>query len=300
MTVKMKQVTVYLLGLFCAGCSFSDSGVMGDIQKDLGDRNKMIEAFSAIEGVYEGQVFLPNQNRNQPARLILTYREVAVGTDNDGQIRYRPRLFARFNRPNVLVLDNKLEGVFDPLTGDITLSSLPNEPEAFYIRTRIQSDQIKGTLRLGAQVYGELDVVRVSRTLPDDSNEDENQRQKIRAQLATLAGDYDASVTDIDILVPNINIKPFHVETFSIRISDTQGKLPKLILYYRQSNAFLVVQVPVDYRPHLFPEEVSFNAPRGGAGQETFDFFGTWDNGVISGKIVYPTFIGTLRAVKKR
>jgi len=298
--MNIKLVTLGFMSFLLASCSFPEPGAMGDVQKDLGDRNKIVEAFSAIEGVYEGQVFLPNQNRSQPARLILTYREVPVGTDNDGQIRYRPRLFARFNRPNVLTLDNKMEGVFEPLTGDITLSSLPNEQEAFYIRTRVQSEQIKGTLRLGAQVYGVLDVVRVSRSLPDDSTEDENQRQRIRARLSNLVGDYDALVTDIDMLVPNINIQPFKVETFSIRISDTQGKIPQLILYYRQSQAFLVVQAPIVYRPELIPEEITFKAVKGGPGQETFDFYGSWDNGVISGQIVYPTFSGKLRAVIKR
>jgi hypothetical protein len=296
--LKLMIATTMLL--IFASCSFPDQGVMSDIQKDLTDRNKIVEAFAAIEGVYEGEIFSPSQNRSEPARLILTYREVPVGTDNDGQIRYRPRLFARFNRPNVLKLDNKLEGVFEPVTGDLTLSSLPTEQEAFYIRTRLESNRIKGTLRLGAQIYGILDVVRVSRELPDDTTEDENQRQRIRNKLLNLAGDYEAQVTDIEVLVPNISIDPFRPETFSIRISETQGKLPQLVLHYRKSDAFLVVQAQVEYRPDLQPEEISFKVPRGtGPGQETFDFFGIWDKGVIEGRIVYPTFVGKLRAVKK-
>lgn len=296
----MMQVIVGLMVFVSLwSCSFPEQGTMSDVQKDLSDRNKIVDAFGAIEGVYEGHVFFPNQNRRQEARLILTYREVPVGTDSDGQIRYRPRLFARFNRPEVLVMDNKLEGVFEPVTGDITLSSLASEPESFYIRTRVQSHQIQGTLRLGAQIYGILDVTRVTRDLPDDTDEDENQRQRIRTKLVSLAGDYQARVTDIELLVPNINIKPFVVDTFSIRVSETQGRMPQLILYYRKSPAFLVVQSVVDYRPALQPEEISFKTPRGGAGQETFDFFGTIDNGVIEGQIVYPTFVGKLRAVKR-
>jgi hypothetical protein len=296
----LKFITAVTMLLNFASCSFPDQGTMSDVQKDLTDRNKIVETFAAIEGVYEGEIFSTNQNRSEPARLILTYREVPVGTDNDGQIRYRPRLFARFNRPNVLRLDNKLEGVFEPVTGDITLSSLANEQEAFYIRTRLQTNRIKGTLRLGAQVYGVIDVVLVTRELPDDTTEDENQRQRIRRRLLSLAGEYQAEVTNIEMLVPNISIDSFRPETFSIRVSETQGKLPQLVLYYRKSNSFLVVQAQVDYRPELQPEEISFKVPRGtGPGQETFDFFGTWDKGVIEGRIVYPTFVGKLRAVKK-
>lgn len=292
------------LAIFFVACSLPERGALNDVQRDLDERNKLVGAYEGVQGVYEGVIELSGLGRTTPARLVLTYREVPVGTDNDGQIRYRPRLLGRLDQPEELILNERLEGVFEPVTGDITLSSLQGQQakdsaDAYYFRTTLSGDRIVGDLRLGAQIYGRLNVTRTSVNLPDETDEFERLRQIVRNKLQVLEGDYEALITPTRYLVPGIGLGPFIASTFQIRIRETGREMPKLILYYKGPEKFMVVQSVIEYTPGTQPEEISFSVPRGQGLQESFEFFGTFEQGVIEGEIVYPTFVGTLRAVKK-
>ncbi len=293
-------LSLFLLvfGLVLQNCSIAgNDNEVTELQRDLNDRNKIVSSYQAIEGVYEGSLYLKQSNQTIPAKLIMTYREVSVGNDNEGQLRYRPRLFARFSRPEALFLDVKMEGVFEPTTRDITLSSIKEESESYYLRTQMDGDIIRGTLKLGEQNYGELNLKLKTKILPSEIDQEIELRQAIREKLAPLTGNYECLVTPD----PSSGLKPFSPEVFKLVVSESQGRLPQLMLYYRQSNAFVIVTTPVTYKPYLSPEEFSVKAERtANISQETFEIFALLNHGVIEGTISYPTFTGSLRAIKKQ
>lgn len=297
-----KRVEIFLICCFglLFSCSFPERAPFAQVQKDLEERNKIIEAHKSIEGVYEGNISMSKTGRQMPVKLTLTYFESIINQDKDGQYQYRARLYAVLSRPEILSYDVKLEGVYEPVTGDITLSSVEGEKEKLYFRTRVINESILATLKVGAQNYGVLDVRLTQKELPQDIDENAEQRNRIRKKLQILAGEYQAKVTPTKILTPGVKLGPFTAQTFSLRVAETSDRLPQLVLYWRKSSQFLVVQTPVSYKPYLDQEEISWAFPRGGGLQETFEFFGFLKDGVIQGEVVYPTFIGQLRAVKKK
>jgi len=289
--------------LLLTACSFPDQQPMSDVQRDLEEREKLSQVFAQVQGVYAGEIQLSGRE-SIPALLILGYREVAVGTDNDGQIKYRPRLIARLQRPSLLLADVKLEGVFEPATGDLTLTALANETERFYMQGRLRDGMIEAPLRLDAQTYGLLLVKRTTNIVPEETREDEAQKQRIRAHLQKLVGVYETKIVDIESVIPELEKKgEMPVEVFRLSIQEVGTRLPQLVLSYRSSKAVLLNQAPVEYRPELNPAEFNFQLPRG-ANQESATFRGvlreTGDEYLIEGEITYPTFTGRLVARRRK
>lgn len=290
------MLKVCLIALLLYSCSFQSRPPLSDVQKDLDERNQIVQSYASIEGTYVGELNIKSQSRIVGAKLAITYREVAVGSDNDGQIRYRPRLFARLSRPEMFLYDIKLEGVYEPLTGDLTLSSPPGDKESYFFRTRINNGQITGDLRINAQILGSLNVKFQSSDLSDDVNDQEEVNRLIAHELKKISGAYRARVTPDEFFDQLISFPAFNPETFNLILVESRDQMPQLFLYYRKSREFLVVQARVEYRPDLQPAQIRFETPRGGPGQETFTFNGFLNRGKIEGEIVYPTFRGRLVA----
>lgn len=291
--MHLSLVTIFIL---ISSCSFQSRPPLSDVQKDLQERNQIVQSYASIEGTYAGELYIRSQQRTIGAKLVVAYREVAVGSDNDGQIRYRPRLFARLSRPEMFLYDIKLEGVYEPLTGDITLTSPVGDKESYFLRTRLVDGQIKGELRLNAQILGTLAVKFESSELSDDINDQEEVNRLIVHELKKISGAYRARVTPDEFFDNLISFPAFNPETFNLILVEARGQMPQLVLYYRKSREFLVVQARVEYRPDLQPAQIRFESPRGGPGQETFTFNGFLNRGKIEGEIVYPTFRGRLVA----
>ena len=283
----------FLLAL--SACSFNSDSNSQEQKRDADDRAKLTRTYSAIQGVYAGTIEFDDHS-NTPANLIITFREDVVGKDSQGQPRYRPVLVARLNRPNLLVLDTRLEGNYVEESGDLTFTSPKdkdgNSSEGISIHSALRGGVYEAPINWRGARYGLLHVELTGQSVPDETQSDILQIRRIRAYLNTLTGIYNALVTPTQVSA-GYDVQPFQ-PTFRLYVDDT-GSVPALYLSWRRTEFELPLAIPVDLRTTLNPREISFRSPNGSL--ERFVFFGTFTNGVVDGTITYPTFTGNLHAV---
>lgn len=284
--------TVTVFALMLSACAFDSSNDTD--QRDLDDRNELVRSFSAIQGIYSGTI--ETQYKTMPAKLTITYREVEIGKDSDGQPRYRPVLVARLSRPELLTLDVRMNGKYIERTGDLTLSTVDNGGEYLQGRGYIRGTDYTATLTNASfGFYGTLRVSLLSREIKTEENDDQEQISRIRQRMKLLEGTYRA-VVKLDIPSPDY---PDVVRSELRLIVEETGAVPVLTAFYsHMCGAIKPIRARATYKPDLVPAELSFATTSDMDLRITFN--GTWQNSVIDGYFQFPTLSGRLHAVPKQ
>jgi hypothetical protein len=292
----MKNVWILALSLGLSACSFESNHGSQNEQRENEDRDSLIRAYSSIQGTYEGT--LQTATKTLEARLTLTYKEVVVGRDSEGQPRYRPVLVARLSRPDLLTLDVRLEGRFVPETGDLTLTTQSKADENgnarivgedLYLRSSIRNGELRAVVKTNGHDYGILNVRFSSRDVRSESIDDAEQMDRIRRRMQKIAGVYEGTATPDDVM------GPFRFR-MRIAIEESAG-FPTLVVFYTRDQATVPVRMVVTYRPDRSPEEISFTNTD--STHERVSFYGHYSNGMIDGILTYPTFRAEMRAVRR-
>ncbi|MCS6838708.1 MAG: hypothetical protein NZ480_07650 [Bdellovibrionaceae bacterium] len=292
---------LFFVYLWTLGCSFPDQQPLGDLQRDLRDRDKINDIFRSIQGTYEGSLEFPQYQRSTEALLILSFRETPVGTDNDGQNKFRPRLTGRLIQKELIFPDIRFEGVYEPVTGDITLSTAPDAKDKYFFRTRLIGGVLQGELRSQDAIYGYLKVKQTSQDVPQIFNERKQEINRVKSILAPYVGQYEALVDEIEPFFSNISITPF-APGFYIRLIEHMHELPTLELTFSMDHLPVATGV-VHLETRANPIEISVSIPRGPGVSLSFNLVGHVIKDStqieIKGRITFPTFKGRIRAIRK-
>jgi hypothetical protein len=292
----MKKFALSLMMIFSlilSACAFD--GKDDTDQRDLEDREELLRTFSQIQGIYTGTI--ETQYKTMPAKLTITYREVVVGKDSDGQPRYRPVLVARLSRPELFALDIRMDGKYISRTGDLTLSTTEGGGEFLQGRGSILGGNYQATLsNANLGFYGILRVSLLTREIRTEENDDAEQRDRIRNRMNLLAGTF-AAVIKPDVTIPDETEDVIRSE-LRLLVEETDT-FPRLVAYYNHKcGALLPIRSTVTFRPEMVPPEISFATDSGTSGLK-ISFAGTFVNSAIEGRFQFPTFSGTLKAAKR-
>lgn len=275
-------------------CGF-DSSHKSDEEREASDREELVQTYSQIQGVYRGAIH--TSKKDLELKLTLTFKEVVVGKDSEGQPRYRPVLVARFSRPGLVVLDIRMEGTYSSSSGNLTLSTEANGGEYFQIRGQLIGSNLNGEIKTSSgSTYGQLSGKLETRQVQTAEGDDLEQADRIRKHLLKLAGTYEGVVTPEDIT------GPFRA---SIRLDVEEElsseKIPSLVAYYeRIGGGSLSTRLKVQYFPERSPAEISFSSS-GATGNniERVSFLGIILDNEIRGQLSYPAFRAKFVANKK-
>lgn len=281
-----------------SGCAFDKSDTDPNRKRDLVNREKLVRAYEGLQGVYEGTLVTPI--RTEMVRLTLSYTEVEVGKNQDGEIRYQPELRARFSRLTLDLFDIYMTASYIPETADLTLTTDNDGGESVYIRGYVINGHFSAPVknRDGSYVgQVELDLVSKEVVAPPDGTANDVY-DRIKARLVPISGQYSMTVTPYDR-----RYEAFKVDLL-IRIEDkiVEGqRIPALSSYSRREDGFSTAgKHSIAYNGTRRPEELTFEPASTNAGYSAWSSKAIFENGKISGEIYYPTFQGTFIAERSR
>ncbi|MBX3019567.1 MAG: hypothetical protein KF767_16890 [Bdellovibrionaceae bacterium] len=295
--VIFRVISVGFIALSLTACAFDQSDTDPNRKRDLNNREKLVRAYESIQGVYEGTFDTPARIEN--VRLTISYTEVAVGKTQDGEIRYQPELRARFARLDRDIVDTYFTATMITETSDLTLTTQQGGGESMYIRGIVQDGIFRAPVKNGeGSQIGMLNVRLVSKEViaPPEGRGNETY-DRIKAILLPIQGSYKAVVKRMD----GKKDASFTVD-MQMRIEDTSVNgqiLPVLVCYNRREDGLsLAARHTVIYNGDRTPIELTFTPPPNGAGYTGWSMKATFENNMIKGDIVYPTFVAPLEARK--
>lgn len=289
---------VQILVLLClAGCAFDKSETDPNRKRDLNNRQKLLTAYQAIQGVYEGTYV--TLARTELVRLTLSYTEVVVGKTQDGEVRYQPELRARFSRLERNVFDTYLTASLVPETSDLTLTTT-TDTDALYVRGIISGGTFNAPVknREGGEL-GQLSLKLVNReVVVPPEGQDNEVYDRIKAILAPIQGEY------IGVVRRTTDGKPDHFNlTMLIRLEDRVVNgiiVPVLACYSRREDGVSTsAKHSIIYNGNRNPVELTFEPAPMAVGYGAWSLKSTYEFGVIKGEIVYQTFVADFEARRK-
>lgn len=297
MTKFFRFISTGLVTLSLAACAFDQSNNDPNRKRDLNNREKLVRAYESIQGVYEGEFDTPS--RLEMVRLTISYTEVAVGKNENGEIRYQPELRARLSRLDRDILDTYFTATMITETSDLTLTTQQGGGEMMYIRGIISGGGFRAPVKNidGSQI-GTLNLRFVSKEVvaPPEGPGNETY-DRIKAILLPIQGTYKATVKRMEGKKDNS-----FVVDMQMRIEDmvVNGQvLPVLVCYNRREDGLsLAARHTVIYNGNRNPIELTFSPPPNGVGYTGWSMKAVFENNQIKGDIVYPTFVAPLVAKK--
>lgn len=289
----MRVLSALFLSLLLVGCSFSESNSDPTRRRNLEDRQKLIDAYSAIQGVYEG-TFEPSTGVEQ-VRLTISYREEVVGKNDDGENIYLPVLTGRFTRLNTSFFDTKLDASYIPETGDITLTTQKAEggtvrSDYYYVRGFIRDGVFESVVKSASgAVIGPINVRKVSSEVRSPSGDELEEYERYKARVSKFIGRYKAVVTRDPKMIFEIDIDIQVIEDFD----GNRGLRPILISNSRRTDGFSRAgRHTISYLTDRGVEELIFTPRAGATGYEAYSLSAVWNDKEKSfkGTAVFPTF----------
>ena len=296
---------IALTGVLSA-CSLSNIGKEQDNNQEsteLEDRNKLLSAYSNLEGRYTGVVESLSSNKEQfPIEISLFTAETKGGVNNDGQSVPRPVLKAYYRRigtvdPNDQGLN--LEARYYKETQEVLLFS---ENGSFTIRAVIVQNSLSGVVRNNQGIIGNMSVQLADKTPItsfDGIQGDENRR--LRNAYKTITGTYSGKV----LTGPNPNdgfLVSIRISVVEVNMSNGMNK-PELRAYYKKEdgqagNPANESVLAVNYFSERIPAEIS-GASIGGNQYLPVSFYGYFEGTSLVLEVKDQRGdLGTLRAVK--
>lgn len=293
----MRNFILAITLLALSACAFDQSETDPNRKRDLNNREKLVRAYEGIQGVYEGEFTTPSRIEN--VRLTISYTEVEVGKTQDGEIRYQPELRAKLSRLDRDILDTYLTASMITETSDLTLTTQEGGGDKFYIRGFIRDGAFQAPVRNGeGSQIGTFNLRLITREVvapPEGAGNETYDR--IKAILLPVQGTYKGVVKRMD----GKKDTSFIVE-MNMRIEDkvVNGTiLPVLVCYNRREDGLsLAARHSVTYNSDRNPIELTFEAPPGATGFTAWSMKAIFQNGKITGDMVYPTFVAPFVATK--
>lgn len=294
---QIPRLIAMTLALSLAACAFDQSDTDPNRKRDLNNREKLVRAYENIQGVYEGE--FTTASRIENVRLTISYTEVEVGKTQDGEIRYQPELRARLSRLDRDILDTYFTASMITETSDLTLTTQQGGGEAMYIRGVIANGVFQAPVRNGeGSQIGTLNVRLVSKEViaPPEGRGNETY-DRIKAILLPVQGTYKATVKRMDG-----REKKYFVVDLNIRIEDRNVNgtiVPVLVSYSRREDGLSTsVRHSIIYNGDRSPIELTFEPPATAVGYSAWSLKAIFQNNVITGDVVYPTFVAPFEARK--
>lgn len=301
-------ILIPMVCVFTVSCAFNETPSDPNRRRNLQDRQKLIDAYSAIQGVYEG-VYEIAGGATEKAELIVSYREQVVGKNQDGENIYQPLLRAKFSRPDSTLDDTRMEAAYIPETGDLTMTTQAvssngggavYDGEYYYIRGYLGSDgnltapvksasgSLMGTLRISK---------KSSEVVAPPNGEDLEEYEEFKARLQKFVGQYRGRVTPPR---GGRNSEPFDLDIELRIVDDFDGarKLrPTLVSFSRRSDGFSRSgRHKVTYINDRQKDELIFVPAENATGYEAFSLSSIWTGKSFKGLISFPTFSGDFEA----
>lgn len=163
----------FLTAIMFAACGAGTQESNANKQKEIDDRAALLSTLQPLTGVYEGEV--SNDSRGSypfPVELTVFLVDEPNGVNEDGELKFRPALRARYRRPDY-PLDSSSERnltaryyaesrtfTFVSLTA-MGMASPASDPNYLSLSGRIEGFSIVGELRNQRGVLGHFTLKRV-------------------------------------------------------------------------------------------------------------------------------------------
>ncbi len=176
--MRMKKYTKVILASFGAVIMFASCGSEtqesnANKQKEIDDRAALLSTLQPLTGVYEGEVNNGSQGSYPfPVELTVFLVDEPNGVNEDGELKFRPALRARYRRPDY-PLDSSSERnltaryyaesltfTFVSLTAMGTASPA-SDPNYLSLSGRMEGISMAGELRNQRGVLGRFTLKRV-------------------------------------------------------------------------------------------------------------------------------------------
>lgn len=283
-----------LAPLVLSSCAFSEGqGGMSDPnrRRQIEDRQKLVDSYSALQGVYEG-TYTRTNGAVEPVKFTFSYREQVAGTNQDGELIYRPILLVKYERISTTEEDNRMQGSFIPETGDLTLTTRTVgqdnvcDGECLYMKgTWLNGGYSSAVRSISGIVLGTINIQRVTTQVdgPSDGDVwDDYEEEKERVQK--FVGKY------IGKAKSNIRGEPdMEIEIILSVVDGPKSEGPKLIsTSYRTDGFSRAATHNVIYNYRNGADQIIFQPTQGAMGFDAYTMTAFWENGEIKGDLRLP------------
>lgn len=278
MLIKTFKIVFLIIGLQLSACSFSGNN-SANTQKEVADRQKLINTFSQITGTYKGQLI--TSSNNLVIELSLFTLETKDGVNPDGSDRFRTVLKGVLRKIDPVGNSETFLARYIPETSELILTNSNNtlsNDDTHTINSVIVGRRIIGEAKSPTGTIGQIDLkfVNSSSEKPGQS-EIEETNNRIREQYNKIAGDYSGVA-----LPPEGVMAPF---AFSVRIYVTESIIngqstPALMANYRRDDdtgGILELLLNVSYKSDLNPAKITMT------GKGAMNYFVTFE-GIVKGE----------------
>lgn len=279
----LKWILSTAIALTLTACAF-DKNSNTDREKEIENRQKLVEQYAPVVGVYQGTFTTSTTTQNIELRFYIV--DIPDGRNSDNQPKYRTALMARFDRENV-VDPVFMETSYLPQSGELFMS---NENASLAARGRLIDNVITGTVTKNGGVLGQVKVQLVSRESSAPSENDQAERnERARRIYEAIAGVYAGVIKLPPQVGPSFGAV---VEIFVAQRRDSNNNLvPYLSGYFRRDDdrsRERELILDIEYRSDVYPPEIDITTSptKNPNGIYTISIGGTIENGVIKGTFV--------------
>lgn len=290
--MRTKYLALLMLPLMMASCAFNESENDPNRRRQIEDRQKLVDSYSSLQGVYEG-TFTRMSGETEPVKFTFSYREQVSGTNQDGELIYRPFLLVKYERTSTTEDDNRLQGSFIPETGDLTLSTqtlgqdnICDGDDCLYMRGRWSNGNYNTLVKSRSGI--ELGSISVTRTTtqvngPSDGelwDEYEEKKERIQKFVGKYIGKAKANIR---------GEKDMEIEMILSVVDGPRSEGPKLqSTSYRTDGFSRAASHTVTYNYRNGADQIVFKEAEGAIGFDAYTMTATWKKGRITGDILFP------------
>lgn len=264
-------------------------------RRQIEDRQKLVDSYSALQGVYEG-TYTRTNGMVEPVKFTFSYREQVAGTNQDGELIYRPVLLVKYERVSTTEEDNRMQGSFIPETGDLTLTTRVLgennicDGDCLYMKGTWSNGSYSSPVRsLSGVVLGTINITRVSTQVDGPSDGEiwddyEEKKERVQKFVGKYIGKAKANVrgeSDIEIEI-----------VLSV-IDGTTATGPMLVsTSYRTDGFSRAATHNVIYNYRNGADQIIFQPSAGAVGFDAYTMTAYWDKGEITGELRLPKNAG--------
>jgi hypothetical protein len=203
--VKFWILSVLVAASFIqSACAFNgdDSRNSDEARVYKENREDLLQKFSALTGIYEGEISTNKAVSNKPgsykpssipAQLAFYTEDVPTGKDSNGEFKILPVLKLRYRQLNSALQDYVLDARFLPASGEITAASSDG---GISIRGFLNADSITGDIFRSQGKLGNFKVSLTTRDVQSGlSNSSSDYYSRVTEYYKHLLGRYEGTIT---------------------------------------------------------------------------------------------------------